>query len=75
MLGAHDAYEAGLKIDPNNAGMKNDLASVNRAMEQEAGDAGKMAQTGVPTTSLALLTFCKAETLSVASARCSATPT
>ena len=42
LLGAHDAYEAGLKIDPNNAGMKNDLASVNRAMEQEAGGAGKL---------------------------------
>ncbi|KAK4167232.1 putative heat shock protein [Cladorrhinum sp. PSN259] len=37
LLGAHDAYEAGLKIDPNNAGIKNDLASVKRAMEQEAG--------------------------------------
>jgi stress-induced-phosphoprotein 1 len=40
LLGAHDAYEQGLKIDPNNAGMKNDLASVKRAMEQEAGGAG-----------------------------------
>ncbi|KXX79448.1 Heat shock protein sti1 [Madurella mycetomatis] len=38
--GAHDAYEQGLKIDPNNAGMKNDLAAVKRAMEQEAGGAG-----------------------------------
>ncbi|CAP60167.1 uncharacterized protein PODANS_1_4830 [Podospora anserina S mat+] len=37
LLGAHDAYEEGLKIDPNNAGMKNDLASVKRAMEAEAG--------------------------------------
>ncbi|KAK4144425.1 uncharacterized protein C8A04DRAFT_27882 [Dichotomopilus funicola] len=37
LLGAHDAYEEGLKIDPNNAGMKNDLASVKRAMEQDAG--------------------------------------
>ncbi|KAK4193230.1 putative heat shock protein [Podospora australis] len=37
LLGAHDAYEQGLKLDPNNAGMKNDLASVSRAMEQEAG--------------------------------------
>lgn len=40
LLGAHDAYEQGLKIDPNNAGMKNDLASVKRAMEQEAGGPG-----------------------------------
>ncbi|KAL2021615.1 hypothetical protein VTK56DRAFT_6968 [Thermocarpiscus australiensis] len=40
LLGAHDAYEQGLKLDPNNAGMKNDLASVKRAMEQEAGGAG-----------------------------------
>ena len=37
LLGANDAYEEGLKLDPNNAGMKNDLASVQRAMEQEAG--------------------------------------
>lgn len=37
LVGATDAYEAGLKLDPNNAGMKNDLASVQRAMEQEAG--------------------------------------
>lgn len=37
LLGAIDAYEAGLKLDPNNAGMKNDLASVRRALEQEAG--------------------------------------
>ncbi|SPQ18394.1 572fa796-8b0e-4886-b356-2e21178c8524 [Thermothielavioides terrestris] len=40
LLGAHDAYEQGLKLDPNNAGLKNDLASVKRAMEQEAGGAG-----------------------------------
>lgn len=37
LLGANDAYEEGLKLDPKNAGMKNDLASVQRAMEQEAG--------------------------------------
>ncbi|KAM7216563.1 heat shock protein sti1 [Rhypophila decipiens] len=40
LLGANDAYEEGLKLDPNNAGMKNDLASVQRAMEQEAGGGG-----------------------------------
>lgn len=33
--GASDAYEAGLKLDPNNAGMKNDLAAVQRAMDRE----------------------------------------
>jgi len=41
LLGAHDAYEQGLKLDPNNAGMKNDLEAVKRAMEKEAGGAGK----------------------------------
>ncbi|KAK0730905.1 hypothetical protein B0H67DRAFT_528130 [Lasiosphaeris hirsuta] len=40
LLGASDAYEEGLKLDPNNAGMKNDLKSVQRAIEQEAGSAG-----------------------------------
>ncbi|EGS18914.1 putative heat shock protein [Thermochaetoides thermophila DSM 1495] len=40
LLGAHDAYEQGLKLDPNNAGMKNDLEAVKRAMEKEAGGAG-----------------------------------
>lgn len=33
LLGASEAYEQGLKLDPNNAGMKNDLANVQRAME------------------------------------------
>ncbi|TPX16028.1 uncharacterized protein E0L32_000362 [Thyridium curvatum] len=43
LLGATDAYEAGLKIDPNNAGLKNDLAGVNRAIEAEvSGGAGGM---------------------------------
>ncbi|KAL2125010.1 hypothetical protein VTJ04DRAFT_1375 [Mycothermus thermophilus] len=40
LLGAHDAYEQGLKLDPNNAGMKKDLDSVKRAMENEASGAG-----------------------------------
>ncbi|KAI5922085.1 hypothetical protein F4810DRAFT_675451 [Camillea tinctor] len=40
LLGANDAYEEGLKLDPNNAGLKSSLASVQRAMEQEAGGAG-----------------------------------
>ena len=37
LVEAYDAYEAGLKIDPNNAGMKNDLAAVERAMDAEVG--------------------------------------
>ncbi|KAI6082488.1 hypothetical protein F4821DRAFT_247022 [Hypoxylon rubiginosum] len=37
LVGASDAYEEGLKHDPNNAGLKSSLASVQRAIEQEAG--------------------------------------
>ena len=37
LLGAYDAYEEGLKQDPNNAGLKSSLASVQKAMDQEAG--------------------------------------
>ncbi|KAI1334625.1 hypothetical protein F5Y15DRAFT_401087 [Xylariaceae sp. FL0016] len=37
LLGANDAYEEGLKHDPANAGMKASLASVKKAMEQDAG--------------------------------------
>ncbi|KAI0433884.1 hypothetical protein F5Y09DRAFT_31514 [Xylaria sp. FL1042] len=40
LLGAKDAYEEGLKLDPNNAGLKSSLESVQRAMEQEASGAG-----------------------------------
>ncbi|GAP85278.1 putative stress-induced-phosphoprotein 1 [Rosellinia necatrix] len=40
LVGAVDAYEEGLKLDPNNAGLKSSLASVNRAIEQEAGGPG-----------------------------------
>jgi stress-induced-phosphoprotein 1 len=36
LLGAHDAYEEGLKLDPNNAQNKSGLAAVNRAIEAEA---------------------------------------
>ncbi|KAI1492581.1 hypothetical protein F5X96DRAFT_363887 [Biscogniauxia mediterranea] len=46
LLGANDAYEEGLKLDPNNAGLKSSLASVQRAMEQEAGGAGGFDPTG-----------------------------
>ncbi|RFU77632.1 heat shock sti1 [Trichoderma arundinaceum] len=37
LLGANDAYEAGLKHDPNNAQLKSGLASVDKAMQQEVG--------------------------------------
>ncbi|CEJ89201.1 Putative Heat shock protein [[Torrubiella] hemipterigena] len=38
LLGANDAYEAGLKHDANNAQLKSGLASVEKAMQQEAGN-------------------------------------
>ncbi|KAL7908567.1 hypothetical protein GGI35DRAFT_451511 [Trichoderma velutinum] len=37
LLGANDAYEAGLKHDSNNAQLKSGLASVEKAMQAEAG--------------------------------------
>ncbi|KAL7939420.1 hypothetical protein V8C35DRAFT_286570 [Trichoderma chlorosporum] len=37
LLGANDAYEAGLKHDANNAQLKSGLASVEKAMQAEAG--------------------------------------
>jgi stress-induced-phosphoprotein 1 len=37
LLGANDAYEEGLKHDANNAQLKSGLASVQKAMQQEAG--------------------------------------
>ncbi|KAI1119008.1 hypothetical protein F5Y14DRAFT_396180 [Nemania sp. NC0429] len=40
LVKALDAYEEGLKLDPNNAGLKNSLASVQRAIEQEDAAAG-----------------------------------
>jgi stress-induced-phosphoprotein 1 len=40
LVGAHDAYEEGLKLDPNNVQNKAGLAAVNRAIEAEA-KAGK----------------------------------
>ncbi|WQF87000.1 Putative Heat shock chaperonin-binding, tetratricopeptide-like helical domain superfamily [Colletotrichum destructivum] len=41
LLAANDAYEEGLKVDPNNAGLKKDLAATQKAMKAEAGgDAG-----------------------------------
>jgi len=40
LLGAHDAYEEGLKLDPNNAQNKQGLASVDRAIQAEAKEDG-----------------------------------
>lgn len=40
LIKALDAYEEGLKLDPNNAGLKSSLASVQRAIEQDGGPAG-----------------------------------
>ncbi|KAK1247684.1 hypothetical protein MKX07_000572 [Trichoderma sp. CBMAI-0711] len=37
LLGANDAYETGLKHDPDNAQLKSGLASIEKAMQQEAG--------------------------------------
>lgn len=37
LISAYEAYEAGLKIDPENAGMKKELAAVERAMDVEVG--------------------------------------
>ena len=36
LLGANDAYEEGMKIDPENAQNKSGLASVKRAIDAEA---------------------------------------
>jgi stress-induced-phosphoprotein 1 len=36
LVGANDAYEEGLKIDPNNAQNKSGLESVKRAIQAEA---------------------------------------
>jgi stress-induced-phosphoprotein 1 len=41
LVGALDAYEEGVKLDPNNAQNKNGVASVKRAIEAEAKE-GKL---------------------------------
>ncbi|KAH8596716.1 putative heat shock protein sti1 like protein [Bisporella sp. PMI_857] len=46
LLGAHDAYEEGIKLDPNNAQNKSGLAAVKRAIDAEAKADGV---TGDPT--------------------------
>ncbi|KAH8813151.1 hypothetical protein F5884DRAFT_671214 [Xylogone sp. PMI_703] len=40
LVGANDAYEEGLKLDPNNAANKSGLAAVKRAIEAEARNDG-----------------------------------
>jgi stress-induced-phosphoprotein 1 len=45
-LGANDAYEEALKLDPNNAQAKSGLQSVQRAMESEGGAGGPMGGLG-----------------------------
>jgi len=40
LVAAHDAYEEGLKLDPNNAQNKQGLAAVDRAIKAEAKDDG-----------------------------------
>ncbi|KAI9830546.1 MAG: hypothetical protein M1819_005504 [Sarea resinae] len=40
LLGSHDAYEAALKLDPNNAQAKSGLAAVKRAIDAEAREDG-----------------------------------
>ncbi|KAL5606639.1 hypothetical protein BROUX41_003036 [Berkeleyomyces rouxiae] len=37
LVGANDAYEAGLKVDPTNAQLKSGLESVTKAMQAEVG--------------------------------------
>jgi stress-induced-phosphoprotein 1 len=39
--GAKEAYEEGLRLDPNNAGFQKDLGGVQAALEQESSGAGK----------------------------------
>jgi stress-induced-phosphoprotein 1 len=46
LLGANDAYEEALKLDPNNAQAKSGLQSLQRAMESEAGAGGPMGGLG-----------------------------
>jgi len=40
LVGAHDAFQEALKLDPNNAQAKSGLDAVKRAMEAETGGAG-----------------------------------
>jgi len=47
LVAAQDAYKEGLQLDPNNAGMKKDLASVEQAISAEV-DAGKPPAAVIP---------------------------
>lgn len=46
LIGALDAYEEGLKVDPNNAQNKSGLASVKKAIDAEAKE-GKLKIVGI----------------------------
>ncbi|TVY24065.1 Heat shock protein sti1-like protein [Lachnellula hyalina] len=48
LVAAHDAYEEGLKLDPNNAQNKSGLASVKRAIDAEAKEGNLDGVTGDP---------------------------
>ncbi|ERS96481.1 stress-induced-phosphoprotein 1 [Sporothrix schenckii 1099-18] len=41
LVRAYEAYQEGLKLDPNNKGMKTDLDNVERAMDAELRDGGR----------------------------------
>ncbi|CAK7245149.1 MAG: Hsp90 cochaperone [Sporothrix thermara] len=43
LVRAYDAYTQGLKLDPNNKGMKTDLENVERAMDYELREGGNAA--------------------------------
>ncbi|CAK7229178.1 Hsp90 cochaperone [Sporothrix eucalyptigena] len=43
LVRAYDAYQQGLKLDPTNKGMKNDLDNVERAMDYELREGGNTA--------------------------------
>ncbi|KAL7269998.1 Hsp90 cochaperone [Rhizina undulata] len=47
LIGALDAYEAALKIEPNNAQAKSGLAAVNEAIRREAAADGQQADLGL----------------------------
>lgn len=47
LAGASDAYESGLKVDPNNAQIKSGLESVKKAMEGEGEYTLHTTSTGV----------------------------
>lgn len=73
LVGANDAYEEGLKLDADNAQLKSGLASVQKAMQQEAGALARGWQTRV--TLLTISQEASEGTLPAAWARCSAIPT